>query len=303
MYQYLDEFLLYLTTEKNYSKRTIVEYQRDIFEGMDFFSSLLKKKVEELLPSDIDHRIFRSYLAYLKEKGMAKSTISRKLSAWRSFYNFLLREGVLTSNQLKIVATPKKQKKIPRFFYQDEIIKLLEVPDTKTPLGLRDKALLETIYACGLRIGEVVALNEENVDLSYGCIRVLGKGAKERIVPIGACAADALRDYLKHGRPHLIKKSKLETNALFLNYKGERLGERGIRKILNKCLLKAGMGKSSPHVLRHSFATHLLENGADLRVVQELLGHVSLSTTQIYTHVTRTRLKQVYENAHPRVKI
>jgi len=179
-------------------------------------------------------------------------------------------------------------------------MKLLEIPDTRTPFGLRDKALLETIYGCGLRVGELVTLDTENIDLSYGYIRAVGKGKKERIIPLGSHAIDALENYLKYRRAQLLKKANSNTNAVFLNCKGTRLSDRGVRKILNKCLQKAGMGRSTPHTLRHTFATHLLENGADLRVVQELLGHVSISTTQIYTHVTRTKLKQIYEKAHPR---
>ncbi|MCD5407048.1 MAG: tyrosine recombinase XerC [Desulfotomaculum sp.] len=295
MYAYIDEFVVYLTAEKNSSQRTTEEYQKDIFHGLDFFGELLNKKDTTLHPVDIDHRIFRNYLAYLQEVGLARSTIARKLAAWRSFYNFLMREEVLDNNPLTRVATPKVAKKLPRFFYPDEIIKILEAPDV-TPLGLRDKALLETIYACGLRVSELTTLNKNDVDLSGGYVRVWGKGSRERIVPIGSLAILAIKNYLKDGRVKIINK----TQALFLNYRGDRLSARSVRTILNKYLKQTKTNKANPHTIRHTFATHLLENGADLRTVQELLGHISLSSTQIYTHVTREKLKQIYQNTHPR---
>ncbi|MCL0080888.1 tyrosine-type recombinase/integrase, partial [Peptococcaceae bacterium] len=207
MYAYIDEFVVYLTAEKNSSQRTTEEYQKDIFHGLDFFGELLNKKDTTLHPVDIDHRIFRNYLAYLQEVGLARSTIARKLAAWRSFYNFLMREEVLDNNPLTRVATPKVAKKLPRFFYPDEIIKILEAPDV-TPLGLRDKALLETIYACGLRVSELTTLNKNDVDLSGGYVRVWGKGSRERIVPIGSLAILAIKNYLKDGRVKIINKTQ-----------------------------------------------------------------------------------------------
>lgn len=301
MYHFLDEFIIYLQVEKNASPRTIEEYQKDIFHGLDFFANLLNVKVEKIIPQDINQHTMRSYLAMLQSANMARSTIARKLAAWRSFFNFLSREGTIISNPLTRVATPKTPKRLPNFFYPDEIVSLLEAPDN-TPLGLRNRALLETIYASGLRVGELVSLNENDVDLVSGFVRVLGKGARERVVPLGSYASVALERYIHQGREILIAKgNEPDLKALFLNYQGGRLSERGVRKIINKYLNQLGMQKkASPHTIRHTFATHLLEQGADLRTVQELLGHVRLSTTQIYTHVTKERIKQVYQGAHPR---
>ncbi|MBM7854416.1 integrase/recombinase XerC [Desulfohalotomaculum tongense] len=303
MYHYIDEFLLYLKLEKNCSPRTLEEYQKDIFQGVDFFAQLLGKKDAALKPWDIDHRVMRSYLAHLQSAGMARTSVARKLAAWRSFYNFLSREEVITQNPLTRVATPKMQKKLPRFFYPEEIIKLLEAPGN-TPLGLRDKAMLETIYASGLRVSELTALNVNDVDLFGGYVRVLGKGSRERVVPLGSYAVDALNKYINTGRSRLASRNKLTgdlSGALFLNYRGERLSARGVRKILDKYLRQVSIKRgASPHTIRHTFATHLLERGADLRTVQELLGHVRLATTQIYTHVTKEKIKEVYNKTHPR---
>lgn len=306
MYHFIDEFLIYLEVQKNSSLRTIEEYQKDIFHGLTFFSNYLNVKEESIKPGDINHRLLRSYLANLQISGMARSTIARKLAAWRSFYNFLSKEEFIKTNPLTAVSTPKVQKRLPKFFYLDEITLLMETPDN-TPLGMRDKALLETLYACGLRVSELVSLDKEDIDVWGGYVKVMGKGSRERVVPLGSCAIDALRKYLDLGYPLLLKKKKalddtMDYNeALFLNYKGERLGVRGVRKIVDKYVqLLSRNIDASPHTIRHSFATHLLDRGADLRAVQELLGHVRLSTTQIYTHVTKEKLKQVYEKAHPR---
>jgi integrase/recombinase XerC len=301
MYHYLDEFLLYLQVEKNASVRTIEEYQKDIFQGLDFFSNHLGKEVEHISPQEINHQLMRCYLAELQVNKLARSSIARKLAAWRSFYNFLSRESVLITNLLTRVATPKMQKKLPKFLYPAEINELLGAPDS-SPLGMRDSALLETIYASGLRVGELVSLNVNSVDLFSGYVRVMGKGSRERVVPIGTYAIKALETYMGTGRGKILASNKLaDSEALFLNYQGGRLTDRGVRKILNKYLQLVGLKKqASPHTIRHTFATHMLERGADLRTVQELLGHVRLGTTQIYTHLTKERIKQVYQKAHPR---
>ncbi|WP_031514386.1 site-specific tyrosine recombinase/integron integrase [Desulfofalx alkaliphila] len=302
MYHYIDEFILYLKLEKNSSPRTLEEYQKDIFQGLDFFVQLMGKEITELHPSDIDHRTLRCYLAHLQKEGFARSTVARKLAAWRSFYNFLSREEVLASNPLTRVSTPRIHKKLPKFFYPEEIIKLLSAPD-QTPLGMRDKAIMETIYASGLRVSELVSLDIGDVDLTNGYLKVMGKGSRERVVPLGSYAAKAISIYLEKGYPFLGKehdKTMLKA-PLFLNYRGARLSARGVRKIIDKYLKLAGIKTSaSPHTIRHTFATHLLDRGADMRTVQELLGHVRLSTTQIYTHLTKEKLKQVYLNTHPR---
>ena len=303
MYHYIDQFLLYyLKLEKNASPRTVEEYQKDIFQGLDYFCQVTGKSDREITPGDIDHRLMRGFLAHLQAQNNARSTIARKLAAWRSFYRYLTREGLFTDNPLARVATPKMNKKLPSFFYPEEMLKLLNAPDN-TPLGQRDRAILETIYACGLRISELIGLNEDDVDLANGYVRVRGKGSKERIVPLGSYAAKALSTYLADAR------IKLKTNTcqvgvkspLFVNYRGERITARGVRKILDKYLQKTALAhRGSPHTLRHTFATHLLDGGADLRTVQELLGHVRLSTTQIYTHVTKEKIKRVYQRTHPR---
>jgi integrase/recombinase XerC len=306
MYSYIDNFLIYLKVEKNASPRTQESYQKDLFHGLDYFASLLGKKDHDILPSDIDHRHFRHYLASLQKQGLARTTMARRLAAWRSYYRYLLREGIIDDNPMARVASPRLEKRLPRFLYEDEARLLVEAPDFGHPLGIRDRALLETLYAGGLRINELVSLDMGDLDLGAGYVRVLGKRSRERLVPLGSHAVGALRRYLGEARPGLLAKvsaNRKINNAVFLNRWGERLSDRGFRKILDKYVEKVSLErKISPHTLRHSFATHLLNAGADLRSVQELLGHKRLSSTQIYTHVTGERLKQVYRKSHPRAK-
>lgn len=305
MYSHIDNFLIYLKVEKNASPRTVESYQRDLFNGLDFFSSVLKKEDSAVKPQEIDHQAFRHYLAHLRGQGLARTTVARRLAAWRSFFRYLLREKVIEENYLSRVLSPKLEKRLPRFLYEGEAAVLVEAPDLKHPLGVRDRALLEILYAGGLRINELVMLDLWDLDLSAGYVRVMGKRARERLVPLGSQAVKALRGYLAGARPRILANAseKKINNAVFLNRWGERLSARGIRKILNKYAEKADLDrKISPHTLRHSFATHLLNAGADLRSVQELLGHTRLSSTQVYTHVTGERLKQVYRKAHPRAE-
>lgn len=324
MYGHIDNFLVYLKVEKNASPRTVENYQKDLFFGLDYFASIINKHDYEIRPEDIDHRIYRRYLAHLQSKGLAKSTIARRLAAWRSFYRYLRREEIISDNPMARVSIPKKEKRLPRFLYEGEAELLVEAPDLGHPLGLRDRALLETLYAGGLRLSELESLDLGDMDLGSGYVRVMGKRARERLVPLGSKAVDALHDYLDRGRPRLLMNSYINkerkgaenndrkvvlpvsrklNNALFLNRWGERLTGRGIRKILNKYVEKISLErKISPHTLRHTFATHLLNAGADLRSVQELLGHSRLSSTQVYTHLTGERLKQVYRRFHPRAK-
>lgn len=324
MYGYIDNFLIYLKVEKNASPRTVESYQKDLFQGLDYFSSQLKKEDHAIMPSDIDHRIFRHYLALLQKQGLARTTIARRLAAWRSFYRYLRREEIIDDNPMARVSSPKLEKRLPEFLYEDEAALLVEAPDLNHPLGVRDRALLETLYAGGLRINELMSLDLGDLDLGAGYVRVMGKRTRERLVPLGSQAVDALRRYLGEARPRLLLNSSLKkavagakteakpgampplkkfNNAVFLNRWGERLSGRGFRKILDKYVEKVSLErKISPHTLRHSFATHLLNAGADLRSVQELLGHTRLSSTQVYTHVTGERLKQVYRKAHPRAE-
>lgn len=324
MYGHFDNFLVYLKVERNASPRTIESYQKDLFRGLDFFASYLKKEDHTIEPTDIDQRIFRLYLGLLQEQGLARTTIARHLAAWRSLYRYLKREGIVNDNPMARVASPKLKKGLPSFLYENEAAHLIEAPALNQPLGVRDRALLETLYAAGLRINELVSLDLTDLDLGSGYVRVMGKRAKERLVPIGAKAISALRNYLAGSRQRLLanaspaknnQQPNLEaghavmpkpheiTSAVFLNRWGGRLTGRGIRKILNKYVEQVSLDrKISPHTLRHSFATHLLNAGADLRTVQELLGHTSLSSTQIYTHVTGERLKTVYRKSHPRAE-
>lgn len=299
MYNHIDNFLYYLQIEKNASEHTLENYQCDLFQGLDFFASLLSKPDAKVLPSEINQSLLRSYLVELHKRNLARTTISRKLAAWRSFFRYLCRQDVVAENPLARLAVPKQEKNLPHFLVQDECRALVEVPDLNTSLGLRDRALLETVYAAGLRVSELVGLNVHDIDLITGYVRVVGKGSKERIVPLGSFCVRALKGYLKMGRQKLLAGP--DDRALFLNYRGGRLTVRGFRKIINKYVNQLSLKrKVNPHMLRHSFATHLLDNGADLRSVQELLGHVRLSTTQIYTHVTLEKLKQVYKESHPR---
>ncbi|TEB06724.1 Tyrosine recombinase XerC [Pelotomaculum schinkii] len=324
MYSHFDNFLVYLKVEKNASPRTIESYQKDFFQGLDFFASYLKKKDHAVEPKDLDHSIFRLYLGQMQEQGLARTTMARRLAAWRSLYRYLKRENIVDDNPAARVASPRLKKGLPSFLYENEIAQLIEAPDLTHPLGVRDRALLETLYAAGLRIHELVSLDLADLDLGSGYVRVMGKRAKERLSPIGIEAVTALRRYLAGSRQRLLANAKPAKNksqanpasasavmpgpqkisgAVFLNRWGERLTERGVRKILNKYVEEVSLErKVSPHTLRHSFATHLLNAGADLRAVQELLGHTCLSSTQVYTHVTGERLKKVYQSAHPRAK-
>lgn len=299
MYNLVDHFINFLKVQKNFSHHTIEAYQKDLFEGIDFFSTVLNVCDEKLHPSQIDSRLFRNFLSHMQERNLQRSTIARRLAAWRTFFRFLYREGLVQTNPLLRMANPKQEKRLPKFLYQDEAKELVESPGN-TPLGVRDRSLLELLYATGIRVSELVALDLYHLDLSRGYLRVWGKGSKERLVPIHDRAVAALKRYLTEARPKLAQP---DCPAVFVNYKGSRLSDRGVRKLIDKYCQQLGLTKNiSPHVIRHSFATHLLDNGADLRSVQELLGHVSLSTTQIYTHVTKQKLKKIYHLSHPRAK-
>jgi integrase/recombinase XerC len=240
----------------------------------------------------------RDYLSHLIERGFVKASIARKLSAIRSFYRYLLREEIISTSPVATTSSPKLDKRLPSFLTIEEINRLLETPDLSTAQGLRDRALLELLYASGLRVSELVSLNLERIDLETNEIRVWGKGSKERVVLMGKPAARALIAYLDRGRPELLAEKK--SSALLLSRYGKRLLERRVQRILEKYAKIADIGRRVyPHMLRHTFATHLLDGGADLRVVQELLGHASLSSTQIYTHVSKSQAKKVYLSAHP----
>lgn len=287
---HLTKFLNYLKNERNFSPHTISNYHRDL----NFLLSFLRNK-------KIDRLTAREYLLELEKRKYSRRTIARKLSAARSFFRFLVREKIEKINPFENLITPKLPKKLPNFLYPEEMNNLLEAPDSTNPLGLRDRALLEVLYGTGMRVTEIIRLNLNDLDFEEGEIKVLGKGAKERIVLFGSQARKALEEYLKRSRPKLLEGKK--SNALFIGRRGTRLSSRQVERIIRSYAKKAGIPKKvTPHTIRHSFATHLLSGGADLRMVQELLGHVSLSTTQVYTHITKERLKQVYDLAHPRAK-
>lgn len=288
MDRYISKFLTYLEIEKNVSRHTLLNYHLDLKQLRNFLSEKEAQKIERL---DI-----RKFLAHLKSKNLGKRSLARKLSTVRSFFKFLLREEYVDSNPAAGLSSPKLEKKLPIFLDVDKVAKFLDSPDRKSLLGLRDRAILETLYSTGMRVSELVGLNIGGVDFIGGVVKVYGKGKKERLIPIGDQALRAIRDYLGQ-QP----QTKQDTRALFLNKSNMRLTDRGVQNLVNKYIRRTSLKENiSPHTLRHSFATHLLDRGADLRSVQELLGHASLSTTQIYTHITTEHLKSVYNKAHPR---
>ncbi|WP_445612632.1 site-specific tyrosine recombinase XerD [Geobacillus sp. YF-1] len=293
----LSDFLHYLMVERNLAHNTIVSYERDLKKYARYL-----RQVEQLQAwGEVERLHILHFLKFLSEQGQSARTIARHLASIRSFHQFLLREKIAAQDPTVHIETPQFERTLPKVLSVEEVEALLAAPQTDTPFGLRDKAMLELLYATGMRVSELVQLNLGDVHLTMGFVRCYGKGRKERIVPIGRMAIDALARYVEHGRPQLVNARKRATEALFLNHYGQRLTRQGFWKILKRLAKEAGIEKPlTPHTLRHSFATHLLENGADLRAVQELLGHADISTTQMYTHVTKTRLKDVYKQYHPR---
>jgi integrase/recombinase XerC len=291
MQQVFNKYIAYLEAERNASKYTVRNYTNDLLE---FFNFVADKKIKTL--RDVNKQTLRTYMAHLMEQEYAKTSIARKLSALRSFYRYLMREELVSASPAATTVSPRLDKRLPSFLTVDEARRLVESPDLSKPYGQRDRALLELLYASGLRVSELVNMNVEQVNLATNEMRVWGKGSKERVVLIGAPAARALDAYINKGRRELLRGKK--NNALFVNRYGERLPARRVQKILEKYARNIDK-KVHPHVLRHTFATHLLDGGADLKVVQELLGHADLSSTQIYTHVTRSRARQIYLAAHP----
>jgi integrase/recombinase XerC len=295
----INQFIDYMSLERGASPHTCRAYRKDL----ELFAAFLAEKG---LPTDvgvIDHLTIRLYLGHLyQEKQVKRTSVVRKLATLRTFFRYLKREGIVEKNPAKMVATPKGGKELPHALTVDEAFRLLTAPDNATPLGRRDHAILELLYSSGLRVGELTALNLHDLDLGGGMVRVMGKGGKERIVPIGSKATEALGTYLVR-REELMKGGRSASPYLFLNNRGGRLTARSVARIIKKYLPLGGIVmETSPHTFRHSFATHLLDAGADLRGIQELLGHASLSTTQRYTHVSSAKLMEVYDRTHPRAR-
>ncbi len=288
------EFLRYLGVERSSSKNTLDSYGLDIRRYVGFLAS---QGVED--PGDIDANLVVSFMGHLASQGLSQRSAARIASSVRSFHAFLLREGISDTLPTGRLESPRFPQRLPRVLSLEQVESLLEAPDSPDARGSRDRAMLETLYATGMRISELTGLDVPHLDLAEREVRVYGKGGKERLVPLGSQAAASLERYLSWGRPKLAKSGS--EKAVFLNRLGTRLTRQGCWKIILGHAQKAGLaGLMTPHTLRHSFATHLLENGADLRSIQELLGHASISTTQIYTHVSREKLREIYLKAHPR---
>lgn len=289
-------FVAFLQIEKNASPYTVKFYQNDLFSFRQF---LEREGVVSL--KEVNSQVVRMYLTHLYDEQLSRKSVSRKISSLRSFYKYLEREDDTYTNPFVHIHLPKQERPVPGFLYAEEMEKLFEINDLSDPLGQRNQALLEILYGTGIRVSECQGLRLQDVDFAVGTVFVKGKGRKERYVPFGRFAEMALETYLNEGRAKLLEKAKVNSEAIFLNARGAPLSTRGIRLILDKMVEKAALTVNlHPHKLRHTFATHLLNEGADLRTVQELLGHENLSSTQIYTHVTKDHLRDVYMKTHPR---
>lgn len=296
----VDRFLRYLRVEKNAADLTLKSYREDMQALVEYLQDSRGRLPEAAEITTLD---LRTYVAAMHEAGYAKTSISRRLASLRSFFRFAQREGLAAQNPAKPLRNPRPERKLPHFLTTDEIQKLLDAPPANRPSGLRDRALLETMYSAGLRVGELVALNDEDLDLEAGVARVRGKGRKERLSHLGSYAVRAIRYWLAVRKLHPREAAARGKAPVFTNKFGRRLTTRSVGRMIEQLLLQTGLDqRTTPHTLRHSFATHLLDRGADIRSVQELLGHKSLVTTQIYTHVSTAGLRAAYEKAHPRAR-
>lgn len=294
MDKHLQAFLEYLLVEKGLADNTLAAYKRDL---KKFFRYLEGKKAESL--ESVSRDTLSAYILYIRKKGESPATLARQIASLKGFFRFLCLEGVIETDPSLLLESPRLPQRLPRVLSESEVDNLLSIKESSKPAALRDKAMLETLYATGMRVSELVNLNMSQVDLDMEYVRCLGKGNKERIIPLGAVSVEALKQYLAYGRPKLLKN--ISEKAVFLNYLGKRMTRQGLWKILKRFARASGITRDiTPHTLRHSFATHLLTNGADLRSVQELLGHADVATTQIYTHLTGSKLKEIYEKTHPR---
>jgi integrase/recombinase XerC len=297
MEQQLAGFIRYLEAERNASRHTLANYRREVGEFLRFLTGEGMQRWE-----DVDRVTLRSYLAWLASRRYARGSIARRVAEVRSFGAYLQREGWVANHPFLALQAPKATRRLPDVLSVPETVALLSQPDVRTPQGTRDRAILEVLYAGGLRVSELVSLDLSHYDPQRGEVRVWGKGNKERIGLLGQPAQRWLRAYVSTGRPQLLRK-QVRTNALFVSRLGVRLSARSVQSMLHRYTVSASLDKRvTPHVLRHTFATHLLDGGADLRVVQELLGHAQLTTTQVYTHVSRNRVREVYLRAHPRAR-
>jgi integrase/recombinase XerC len=298
----INQFLEHLRFERNLSRHTLRNYAVDLWQFSDFLFRIEKRR--DLTPAEIDNLTIREWMADMRAAGKRKTSIARKLASLRTFYQFLIREGKLDKNPAKLVATPKIERKLPVHLTAEDAVRFIETPDINTDLGRRDRAILEFLYATGIRVGELVNIDIRHIDFRGRTVRVFGKRRKERIVPFHEPALQALMLYLTQTRPLFLSNApvdKRDENAVFLNYQGTRITTRSVGRLVDKYIRQcADINKISPHSLRHSFATHLLDAGADLRDIQELLGHARLSTTQIYTQVSMEKMIDVYLNAHPK---
>lgn len=304
MGKYIDDFLQHLKYERNLSEHTLRNYASDLEQFYDHLAPPVKEAPRRHVNiRDIDHLTIREFMATLYEKNKKKSSIHRKIATIRTFFRFLCREGVLEVNPARLVSSPRVDRKLPNHLTIPEAIRFIETPDTETVLGKRDRAMLELLYASGVRVSELVNLNLTDIDYENQTSRVKGKGRKERMVPFGEHAKKALEDYLSVRGELLVEADpdKIDPLAMFMNYQGTRITPRSVGRMIDKYVkMCADIHHISPHSLRHSFATHMLDAGADLRTIQELLGHARLSTTQQYTHVSTDKLMEVYDNAHPK---
>ncbi len=290
-----EHFLQRLEGERNYSPHTLRAYRIDLDEFLNFAAGQGADR-----PGQVTHLLTRAFMARLRERGISKSSIARKLAALRSFFRFLCKQGILKTNPILSVRTPKREKRLPHVLSTEEIGRLLAAPEGEDTAPRRDRAILETLYSTGMRVGELVSLDVHDMDLGAEVVKVMGKRRKERLCPLGSYALSALLGYLEARGIGRMDVSRCR-EPLFCNLKGGRLTQRSVARMLQTRLIQANLGsRTTPHTLRHSFATHLLDRGADLRSVQELLGHASLSSTQIYTHLSAERLRAIYEKAHPR---
>lgn len=298
MEQSLADYLHHLGFEKNASAYTVKSYREDLIQALTFFHEKLGRT--DVGVDRITTRLLRAHIAWLHEKGYSKATIARRVAALRSWLRFLCRRGVLTNNPAEGLRGPKQDKILPHFLTEADVEQLIAAADTKTPLGYRDRAILETLYSAGLRVGELCSLDLDDLDLEEGLITARGKGKKERLALLGSSSIEVMKIWLD-ARAEMLHVLMTDCDAVFLNKSGRRLTVRSVGRLLEKYLRRANLDpRATPHTLRHSFATHLLDAGADIRGVQELLGHKNLTTTQIYTHVSTQRLQDSYHKAHPR---